>query len=42
MFCSLLMDVSNSGGSIEDMDGVVKEVVSLLTFSEELGTVSFS
>ena len=35
----LLMDVSEPGGLIEDVGGVTKEVVSLLTFSEGLGTV---
>ena len=39
MFCLLLNDVSEPGGSIEDVDGVAKEVVSLLTFSEGLGTI---
>ena len=38
MFCLLLMDVSEHGGLIEDVGGVVKEVVFLLTFSEGLGT----
>lgn len=39
MICSLLMDVSNPGGSTEDVGGVVKEMVSLLTLSEDLGTI---
>ena len=34
----LLTDVSKPGGLIEDVDGVAKKVVSLLTFSEGLGT----
>ena len=33
------MDVSEPGGLIEDVDGVAKEVVFLLTFSEGLGTI---
>ena len=33
------MDVSEPGGLIEDVGDVVKEVVSLLTFSEELRTI---
>ena len=32
------MDVSDPDGSIEDADGVVKEEISLMTFSEWLGT----
>ena len=39
MICSLLMDVSNPGDSTEDVGGVVKEMVSLLTLSEDLGTI---
>lgn len=39
MICSLLMDVSNPGGSTEDVGGVVKEMVSLMTLSEDLGTI---
>ena len=39
MFCLLLTDVSEPGGLIEYVDGVAKEVVSLLTFSEGLGTI---
>ena len=39
MFCLLLMKASDHGGSTEDAGGVVKEVVSLLTLSEMLGTV---
>ena len=39
MFCLLLKDVSEPGGLIEDVDGVAKEVVSLLAFSEGLGTI---
>ena len=39
MFCLLLMDVSDPGGSIEDMGCVVKEMVSLLKFSEGLRTI---
>ena len=39
MFCLLLKDVSEPGGLIEDVDGVTKEVVSLVTFSEGLGTI---
>ena len=39
MFCLLLMDVSEPGALIEDVGGVAKEVVSLLTFSEGLGTI---
>ena len=39
MFCLLLMDVSEPGGLIEDVGGVAKEVVSLLRFSEGLGTM---
>ena len=31
MFCLLLMKASDHGGSTEDVGGVVKEVVSLLT-----------
>ena len=38
-FCLLLTDVSEPGGLIEYVDGVAKEVVSLLTFSEGLGTI---
>ena len=33
------MDESEPGGLIEDVGGVVKEVVSLLTFSEGLRTI---
>ena len=33
------MDVSEPAGLIEDVDGVAKEVVSVLTFSEGLGTI---
>ena len=39
MICLLLMDVSEPGGLIEDVGGVAKEIVSVLTFSEKLGTV---
>ena len=39
MFCLLLMDVSEPGGLIEDLGGVAKEVVYLLTFSEGLVTI---
>ena len=39
MFCSLLMDVSDPGGSKEDVGGVVKEVISLLTFSKGLDAI---
>ena len=39
MFCLLLTDVSEPGGLTEDVDGVAKEVVSLLTFSEGLSTI---
>ena len=39
MFCLLLTDVSEPGGLTEDVDGVAKEVVSLMTFSEGLGTI---
>lgn len=39
MFCLLLMKAFDHGGSTEDVGGVVKEVVSLLTLSEMLGTV---
>ena len=39
MICLLLMNVSESGGLIEDVGGVAKENVSVLTFSEKLGTV---
>ena len=39
MFCLLLTDVSEPGALTEDVDGVAKEVVSLLTFSEGLGTI---
>ena len=39
IFCVLLMDVSEPTGLIEDVDGVAKEVVSLMTFSEGLGTI---
>ena len=39
MFCLLLTDVSEPGVLTEDADGVAKEVVSLLTFSEGLGTI---
>ena len=39
IFCVLLMDVSEPAGLIEDVDGVAKEVVSLITFSEGLGTI---
>ena len=38
MFCLLLTDVSEPGRLTEDVDSVAKEVVSLLTFSEGLGT----
>ena len=34
-----LMGVFDPNGSIEDVGGVVKEVVSLLTFSEGLGII---
>ena len=33
------MDVSEPAGLIEDVDGVANEVVSLMTFSEGLGTI---
>ena len=33
------MDVSDPGGSIEDVGDVVKEVISLLTFSEGLDAI---
>ena len=33
------MDISEPGALIEDVGGVAKEVVSLLTFSEGLGTI---
>ena len=33
------MDVSEPDGLREDLDGAAKEVVSLLTFSEGLGTI---
>ena len=39
MFCLLLTDVSEPGGLTNDVDGVTKEVVSLLMFSEGLGTI---
>ena len=39
MFSLLLMDVSDPVGSKEDVGCVVKEVVSLLTFSKELDTI---
>ena len=39
IICLLLMDVSEPGGLIEDVGGVAKENVSVLTFSEKLGTV---
>ena len=39
MFCLLLMDVSDPGGSTEDMGGVIKKMLSLLKFSEGLGTI---
>ena len=39
MFCLLLMHASEPGGLIEDLGGVVKEVVSLLRFSDGLGTI---
>ena len=39
MFGLLLTDVSESGGLTEDVDRVEKEVVSLLTLSEWLGTI---
>ena len=39
MFHLLLMDISDPGGLIEDVGGVAKEVVSLSTFSEGLGTI---
>ena len=35
----LLTDVSDLGRLIEDVDGIAKEVVSLLTFLEGLGTI---
>ena len=39
MFCLLLINVSEPGRLEEDVDGAAKEVVSLLTFSEGLGTI---
>ena len=39
MFCLLLADVSELGGLTEGVDDVAKEKVSLLTFSEGLGTI---
>ena len=39
MFCLLLMNVSEPGSLAEDVDGAAKEVVSLLTYSEGLGTI---
>ena len=39
MFCLLLTDVSEPGGLTEDVNGVAKEVVSILQFSEGLGTI---
>ena len=33
------MDISDPGGLIEDVGGVAKEVASLSTFSEGLGTI---
>ena len=39
MLCLLLTDGSDLGGLIKHVDGVAKEVVSLLTFLEGLGTI---
>ena len=40
MFCLLLTDISEPGRLIEEVHGVAKEVVTLLTFSEGLVTVA--